>query len=53
VDVTGRQQRLSEIKAVAVGEALVKRAAHLNCHGVRAYLVFAFADALTWLGEFR
>ena len=46
VDVTGRQQRLSEIKAVAVGEALVKRAAHLNCHGVRAYLVFAFADAL-------
>jgi hypothetical protein len=44
--MTGRQQRLSEIKAVAVGEALVKRAAHLNCHGVRAYLVFAFADAL-------
>ena len=25
VDVTGRRQRLSEIKAVAVGEALVER----------------------------
>jgi hypothetical protein len=47
VDVSGRRQRLSGIKAVAVGEALVKRAAHLNCHGVRVYLVFAFADALT------